>query len=90
MSKFSIERTDGFSAMLATIQAEFPRIVEPISAAEKYLRIKAPECGWVSAKEGWRHYKTRAVPNAMPAVIIYFLLDETTKTVRMMQVLKWE
>lgn len=75
--------------MLAAIQADFSRIVEPVNAAEKYLRTKATECGWVSAKEGWRHYTTRAVPNVMPSVIIYFFLDEENKIVRMMQVLKW-
>jgi len=90
VSKFTVERTDGFTQMLSAIQAEYPRIIEPIDGAEKYLRVKATECGWVSAKEGWRHYKTRAVPNVMPSVIIYFFLDEENKIARMMQVLKWD
>ncbi len=75
--------------MLASIQDEFPRIVEPVSAAEKYFRTNATECGWVGVKQGWRHYTTRSVPHVMPAVIIYFFLDEENKIVRLMQVLKW-
>ena len=90
MSAYTIERTDDFNQMLSVIEAEFPRIIEPIDAAEKYLRVKALECGWISGRDGWRHHRTRAVPNVMPSVIIYFFLDEEHKIVRMMQVLKWE